>query len=556
MDLSFFAQMAWKSALISGAALALAYVLRSRSPADRALVLRVGIAMLLLLPFIALWLPSLQVVAFAAPEAPAPMPYPLPSDVQLAALDIPAAGVPEPTIWDDPTPLVLLAYLGGLAMVGSRLLAGLWTLRRWTRGAHEVTCREWQAAFDRVRWAVPDDKAVRLLVSHEVRSPLSWGWRRPVILIDTDTLGQPDDAEAILAHEAAHVARGDWPVLVLSQLAAALFWFNPLVWRLEREVVQQAEEAADIEATERVEPARYAETLLNWANVDPMVPANSIAPTSSALGRRVTAVLDRRLRERPAGSAWTALAVLACLGIAAPVAAMQLVAAAPEAPQPPAAPEAPLRPETLEAPVAPAPVEDIVIDARAIEAAAEQADAAVAAVLPHIPTIVANATAAVHPEAVEQALSAARAEMARMPQINRAEIQAAMAEARAAQAQAHAVSQREIRIAMREAQRELQRAHREIPRAIHLSMANGADGMERGADGMERGARQMEEAAERLQDRDYREREIARARARGETVTHEDLLEAADGLREGAEGMREGAQQMRQSARDMREGRN
>ena len=74
----------------------------------------------------------------------------------------------------------------------------------------------------------------------------------------------------------------DWPALMLSRLAATLFWFNPLVWLLEREVVQQAEEAADCEAAERVEPVVYAETLLNWAQSNSMVPANSIAPSAQA----------------------------------------------------------------------------------------------------------------------------------------------------------------------------------------------------------------------------------------------------------------------------------
>ena len=559
MSLDFFAEMAWKSALIAGAALLLAFVLRSRSPADRALVLRIGLAMLLALPFIALWMPSLEIVAFAAPEAPAPLPHAVPDALQLAAFAAAPAAEAAPTLWDDPAPLVLLAYLGGLVMVGSRLVAGLWTLRRWTRSAREVTCPEWLAAFDRVRWAAPNAEAVRLLVSDEVKSPLSWGWRRPAILIDTDTLGRPEDAEAILAHEAAHVARGDWPMLVLSQLAAALFWFNPLVWRLEREAVQQAEEAADIEAASRVEPARYAETLLSWASVDPAVPANSIAPSGSALGRRVRAILDRRLRERPAGSAWTAVAMIACLAIAAPVAAMQLVAAAPEAPEAPPAPISPAAPEA---------VEDIYVDGRAIGEAMASADEALAEVMPQIPAMVAQATAAVDPEAMEEAMRAAEAELRRMPHMSRGQIEAAMREARAARAaarpqieramrEAHAAraeSRREVEIAMREARRELARIRVEVPRTVAASMAHGAAGMMRGAEGMERGARGMEEEAQRLQDPAYRERQIARARARGETVTHEELLEAAEGLREGAEGMREGAESMRESAREMRDG--
>lgn len=551
MDLDFFAEMAWKSALIAGAALVLAHVLRSRAAADRALVLRVGVAMLLLMPFIAIWLPALEVVAFAAPEPPAGLDA-LPAELRLAVLAGAPAAAPEPTIWDDPTPLLILAYLGGLAMVGSRLLAGLWLLRRWTRDAQEVACPDWLAAFERVRWSIPDEQPVRLLVSSDVASPLSWGWRRPAILIDPDTLAQSDDAEAILAHEAAHIARRDWPVLLLARTAATLFWFNPLVWLLEREIVQQAEEAADRDAAERVEPARYAETLLSWARANTMVPANSIAPKGSALGRRVRAILDRAARERPSGSGWTALAILACIGIAAPVAAMQLVAGAPPAPEAPPAPAAPLAPPAPAAPeTSPAPraPETIEIEVPDVSYVGPEVEAALAELLPRIPGIVARATAAVHPEAMEEALREAEVEMRRMRHMDRAEIEAAMREARAAMRHAPRVRVRPmVPPAPRVPLAPAIAASRAAPA---LSMAHGADGMRRGAQGMEGGARRMEAEAARLEDRDYRERAIARALARGETVTHEQLLEAAQGLREGAEGMREGAREMREAAREM-----
>ncbi|WP_165357555.1 M56 family metallopeptidase [Sphingosinicella sp. CPCC 101087] len=549
MTLDFFAEMAWKSALISGATLALAYALRSRAAADRALVLRIGVGMLLLLPLIAIWLPALEIVAFAAPDPLATAPYDIPPELQLAGA---MGAAPEPTIWDDPTPLVILAYLGGLAMVGSRLLAGLWTLHRWTRTADEVTCPEWLAAFERVRWSVSDSDSVRLLVSNEVNSPLSWGWRQPVVLIDTDTLGQPDDAEAILAHELAHVARRDWPALMLSRIAATLFWFNPLVWMLERETVQQAEEAADCEAAGRVEPARYAETLLNWAQSNPLLPANSIAPSGHALGRRVRAVLDRSVRERPSGSAWTAAAILLCFGIAAPVAAMRLVAAPP--------------PEALEEAEAPAegvravPLPPSVSETSAPPAAAEAPEppqvhdaGEIHVTVPEIPDVgpqveAALAAATIDSETIEEALREARTEM-RRASLSRAEMSRAMREARRQQARARADSHRQMRLAMREAKR----AIRTVPRIVSASMAHGAVGMMSGAESMESSARSMEEEASRLEDPHYRERAIARARARGETVTHEDLREAAEGLRDGAQGMREGAQEMREAAREMRE---
>ena len=550
MDAGFFLEMAWKSALIAGAALLLAAALRPGAAAERALVLRIGTLMLLALPAIALLLPALRIEAWAAPEM---LPAGPTGPFEGAAMPMPESGsfaaAPETTIWDDPTPLVLLAYLGGLAMAGSHLAAGLWTLGRWTAAARPVICPEWLAALERARGAAPGAGGIRLLVSDLVPSPLSWGWRRPAILIDPDTLEQTSDAEAILAHEVAHVARGDWPVLMLSRVAASLFWFNPLVWLLEREIVQQAEEAADCAAAERVEPARYAETLLSLVQIDGAVPANSIAPSARALARRVNAILYRLTRERPSGSAWTALAILVCIAVAAPVAAMELVAAvreapeAPEAPEPPAAPDAPLPPTAPDAPAAPKPPHAPHAfdgDLGDLHRIGPDVREALASVLPNIPAIVASATAAIDSDEIEEGLREAEEQMREMGELNRDEIAAAMREARRSAATARA---------------EAAAAARQAQRTVRASMLRGADGMLRGADGMERGARGMDREAERLRtDRAYREHQIARARERGETVTHEELIEAAESMREGAEGMREGARGMREAARDMRDG--
>lgn len=591
MDVSFFVQMGWKSALIAGAALGLAYVLRSRAASDRAMVLRIGVTMLLLLPLAALALPALQIEAFSAPEpqpvaaaaAPAIAPEaastyaytpgpaaPLPA-VEAAA---PQPAAAAPSIWDDPTPLVLLAYLGGLLMVGGRLLLGLFMLRRWTRAARDVTDPDWLAALARMRGA---DDRVRLMVSDTVPSPLSWGWRRPVILIDPDTLDEPEEADAILAHEMAHVARRDWVALMLTRVAATVFWFNPVVWLLEREIVQQAEEAADCEAAAHVEPARYAQTLLTWAQVNGgAYAANSIAPKHSALGRRIRAILDRR--ERPRGTAWARIAALTCVGLAAPIAAVQLVQAAqPEVPAAPAAPPAPravpavpAAPAVPAVPAAPAaPMAGLDLD---IPDVSGEVHAALAEVLPRIPEIVAASMSAVDPEEinrqVQEALRDAEPEIRRLsgPERERvrAEIRRAMQHAREQLGRAR-VDMARVRTDMAHfraemqaqapriavAVREAQRAAAIAPQAIAVSMRSGATGMEHGAAGMERGAQRMEEQARRFRDPAWREQEIARQRARGHNVTHQDLLEAAQGMEEGARGMREGAREMREAARNM-----
>jgi hypothetical protein len=50
---------------------------------------------------------------------------------------------------------------------------------------------------------------------------------------------------AIIAHQAAHAARGDFYVLILSQLHCAVFWFSPHAWWLHRQLAALVELASD-----------------------------------------------------------------------------------------------------------------------------------------------------------------------------------------------------------------------------------------------------------------------------------------------------------------------
>jgi beta-lactamase regulating signal transducer with metallopeptidase domain len=546
MSGEFMFEMAWKSALIAGVALLLVLSLRSRAPADRSAVLRVAIALLLALPLFSLILPRLEV------EAWTPAPIEVPADLLAAAAAAPAASeaAPElaaavgPTIWDDPTILFLLLYLGGVAMAAGRLGAGLWTLRRWTRDARPVDCPVWTEAFGRVREAAGAPARLRLLLAEEVPSPLSWGLFQPVILIDPDSIDHEEDAEAILAHELAHVVRRDWAVLMLARIAVGLFWFNPLVRLLERELVQQAEEAADIEAARRIEPARYAQTLVHWAQFAAAgsIPAHAIAPGARALTRRVRAILDARQRAIPAGSGWALAAMGGCSSFALAVAVLQPIAAAAEirpvaaiAPPAPLAALAPLAapPATARAPLAPlAPLTPTAPFAPAALAALAAVPGAPAAALPPVPPAPPK-HGPVGPHGRIGPHGRVGPTHLVIPAVDAAEIERQVAAAMASvdvgriAAEAAAI-------------------------AIHDSVAISAAGMERGAAALQENARQMNQQAHQFASSAYRERRIAEAARRGHRLSHEQLIELGNELRDGAREMTDGAREMRQAAAEMR----
>jgi beta-lactamase regulating signal transducer with metallopeptidase domain len=510
--------------------------------------------LLVLLPLVSLFLPAWQVEVAAEETQPlvgsllqyAPA---APAVASAASLNMPAAA--EATASSlEPGLILALLYFGGLAFAAARLLGGLSTLRRWTSRAETVSCPRWTQALERVSGGA----AVQLRIATEVEAPLSWGWRRPVILIDAEAYERAGDADAILAHEMAHVVRRDWPALMLSRVAAALFWFNPLVWLLGRSFVRHAEEAADCEALAQVEPTHYAQVLLGCASHAGRraIPANSIA--TSHLSKRVQAILQGSGRAIPSGS-WACVAtIVGCLALAGPVSAMKLIpgvaAKAVESLAPMAPKTAAIVRQMIE------PVQAALPSPQPSPAAAKAPEAPVAAAAAAAPKPVSA------PDDVPLSFAAAEPVSPKPAPL--------LLAALAAPAKAAAPVQRDERDSYEAAMREAQAANAELARAAERvaraseaaaaiarrqarqSMAQGALDMEKGAENMKQGARNMAEEAVRLRDPAYREQQIARDALRGRTVTHQQLIDAIPQLEKGSREMIIGAEEMRRGAEQMR----
>ena len=89
-------------------------------------------------------------------------------------------------------------------------------------------------------------KRVKLLRSNENIVPMSWGWRRPIVLLPVETSRWSEKQTAtILKHELAHVRRDDWCVQILAYGCCAIFWFHPIVWFAYRKLKLEQEFACD-----------------------------------------------------------------------------------------------------------------------------------------------------------------------------------------------------------------------------------------------------------------------------------------------------------------------
>ena len=129
----------------------------------------------------------------------------------------------------------------------------------------------------------------------------------------------------MLHHEIAHVARRDFLVLVVLELARAVHWPNPLAWHLLTRAREDQEMASDLAAVRGgVDAPVYARQLVELARGLLSVPPGPVLPVvrRSSLGPRVRCVMDAR---GPGGSArrWAVAAVaVLVVGFAFPLAAV------------------------------------------------------------------------------------------------------------------------------------------------------------------------------------------------------------------------------------------
>jgi beta-lactamase regulating signal transducer with metallopeptidase domain len=123
---------------------------------------------------------------------------------------------------------VLLVITGGIAVRVLWLAGGFWGLAR---------LRSRSAPAPDALAAVLDDAQGQFGVRAEFRTserasaPITFGLRRPLILLPTNIGAMESDTQrAIACHELLHVRRCDWPWCVAEEFERSVLWFHPAVW--------------------------------------------------------------------------------------------------------------------------------------------------------------------------------------------------------------------------------------------------------------------------------------------------------------------------------------
>ncbi|MBX7134599.1 MAG: M56 family metallopeptidase [Fimbriimonadaceae bacterium] len=216
-----------------------------------------------------------------------------------------------------------LLWLTGVA-IGSVRLAGGWAYLQWQlRRSACAPTRPVRESLVRMSERLGVRRVVSLVISPRVESPSTTGWLRAVIYLPAATLARltPDQLDAVLAHELAHIRRFDFLMNLIQRAIETLLFFHPAVWWISSRIRIEREHCCDDEAVAALGcPATYANALLQLEVC--RSPAFAVAATDGDLLSRLKRI-GRRDEYRPsrqASTVWSAVfafCLLASLGMSA-----------------------------------------------------------------------------------------------------------------------------------------------------------------------------------------------------------------------------------------------
>lgn len=166
-------------------------------------------------------------------------------------------------------PYLTLVYLAIVIILIVRLLLSFYKIRAYKLEGISQIPFHWSLFTKNVANQLCINSEVKIYLSNLIKSPLTIGFLKPIILIPIASINQlsVDQLEAIIVHELAHIKRADFFTNILISVIDVLLFFNPFNYLLSKSLEQERENACDdLVLQHNYNQVSYAEALLNLAS--------------------------------------------------------------------------------------------------------------------------------------------------------------------------------------------------------------------------------------------------------------------------------------------------
>ena len=197
-------------------------------------------------------------------------------------------------------PLIVMIWLMGMLISMLRFLGGYALVRRYRTHRVMEADDKWKKRFKTLAGQLRVSRSIRLLESALVKVPMAIGYLRPVVLVPLGAFSAvpPEQMEAILVHELAHIYRRDYLVNMLQSLLEAIFFYHPVVWWLSGNIRNERENICDdIAITITGNTMEFAKALTNIQEMNLTAPGLAAGLSGKNKNRLLCRI--RRLVHKP-----------------------------------------------------------------------------------------------------------------------------------------------------------------------------------------------------------------------------------------------------------------
>jgi beta-lactamase regulating signal transducer with metallopeptidase domain len=219
---------------------------------------------------------------------------------------------------------VALGFFASFGLGLARLALGVWSIHRLRAQSLLIEDTDLLDAVAILRAELSCSRKVEVRETSELTTPATIGWRRPLLLLPCEWRCWTEaERRIVLAHELAHVCRGDYLTGLVAQASLTLHFYNPVVHWLARRLRLEQELAADAWAASLVGGKQaYLMTLAQMAlRRDSRAltwPARAFLPSRGTFVRRIEMLRNTsRIRHAPlpAVARLLTVGVLSVLGL-------------------------------------------------------------------------------------------------------------------------------------------------------------------------------------------------------------------------------------------------
>jgi len=229
-------------------------------------------------------------------------------------------------------PWVVCGWLIGVIILSLRLLGGWARVQYLKRRFVEPVADRWERALAELVERLKVGQKVRLVQSALAQVPTVIGWLRPVILLPASALTglKPQEIEALIAHELAHIRRYDYLVNLFQTVIETVLFYHPAVWWVSHRIRVERENCCDDLAVAACgDVFTYARALTDMEEIrSAPLPRLAMAWKGGSLMNRIRRLLGLSVPECNPSAVWLAglCSVLAAIGL---VVSLQISAAQP-----------------------------------------------------------------------------------------------------------------------------------------------------------------------------------------------------------------------------------